>query len=443
MPPRAIVTYARSFFSLSVIRSLGARGVEVIAGDEIETTPGALSKYTRWSFTVPNVVDDPDGVIDRLDELVREHQPEDGAPLVLMPMQHDTPVVAAHRDRFEGRAHLALADSATIARLHNKRRLVEVAREAGVGVPQTWLVRSTEELTTLEREIFLPVFVKRPDGSAGAGIEKVDDVADLRRVYEELCEGREEEARRPFVQALAEGTDYCFAAVYDRGRRVASMSYECLATYPRNKGPGAIRRTVDAPELEAAGRKLLDHVGWHGIIELDFRWRGGGHEPQLIEANPRFFGGTFLGTQAGVDFPWLVFRIAKGERVEAQPPAPGGVTVKTPVLDLLATLSELVSGDIAKSTFDAMLHHTKSTMNGDATTRDLLRTLMGDLKRGLNDRSERMDRVREVLAAHDEGVLEVIDRDDPTPILGMLYPLALFVRHGELSSEVLVGAGKK
>jgi predicted ATP-grasp superfamily ATP-dependent carboligase len=437
------VTYARSLFSLAVIRSLGARGVEVIVGDELELTPGGLSRYATATFTYPNIVDDPDGYLDTVEAVLREHAPSDGAPFVFLPMQKDTPLVARHRARFERLAGLVLAEADRIGQVDNKRHLVEAAQAAGVEVPRTWLIEDADDLESRISDIELPAFVKRPDGSGGAGIAKVTSEDELRTQYEEIAATTDGGDRAPFVQAFAPGTDYCFSALYDHGRRVATMSYECLATYPRNKGPGAVRRTVEAPELEAAGNRLLEHIDWHGLIELDFRWEGSGHTPYLIEANPRFFGGTFLGMQAGVDYPWLAFRLACGEAVEAQPPAPGGVTVRTPVLDVLATAAELVAADVTKSTLEAMLAHTKTALAGGGTAADLLRTLGADLRRGLRERAERLDHVQEIVEAHGSSVLEVLDKDDPGPVLGLLYPLAIFVEHGEITPELLVGAGSK
>ena len=50
---RAIVTFARGWQTLVVVRSLGRRGVEVITGDQYAMTPASLSKYSTASFRYP------------------------------------------------------------------------------------------------------------------------------------------------------------------------------------------------------------------------------------------------------------------------------------------------------------------------------------------------------------------------------------------------------
>ena len=48
------------------------------------------------------------------------------------------------------------------------------------------------------------------------------------------------------------------------------------------------------------------------MAQLDFRWGDDPSDPRLIELNPRFFGGLPQAIAAGVDYPWLAYRLALG-----------------------------------------------------------------------------------------------------------------------------------
>ena len=63
------------------------------------------------------------------------------------------------------------------------------------------------------------------------------------------------------------------------------------------------------PELGKLSRRLLDHVGWHGVAMVEFKITPRG-APYLIEVNARFWGSLRLAIDAGVDFPWLLYRMA-------------------------------------------------------------------------------------------------------------------------------------
>ena len=70
---KAILTFARGWNCLAAARSLGQKGIEVIAGDEYRFSPTSFSKYTKSSFLYPNPDDDPNGFLDTLEEVIRKY----------------------------------------------------------------------------------------------------------------------------------------------------------------------------------------------------------------------------------------------------------------------------------------------------------------------------------------------------------------------------------
>jgi hypothetical protein len=70
--------------------------------------------------------------------------------------------------------------------------------------------------------------------------------------------------------------------------------------------------------LDAASR-LISTIGWHGVAMVEFKWDDEENRPKLIEVNARFWGSLNLAIRAGVDFPYLLYRLALGETVEGPP----------------------------------------------------------------------------------------------------------------------------
>jgi predicted ATP-grasp superfamily ATP-dependent carboligase len=70
------------------------------------------------------------------------------------------------------------------------------------------------------------------------------------------------------------------------------------------------------PRAEAYARTLLDSVAWHGVAMVEFRVADDG-TPYLMEINTRFWGSLQLAIDAGVDFPWLLYRLACDEHPSA------------------------------------------------------------------------------------------------------------------------------
>ncbi len=69
--PKVIVTDASERAALAVIRSLGKRGIEVIAADSINFNMGFLSKYCKRRIVYPSPLKNKGGFVDSMLRLVK------------------------------------------------------------------------------------------------------------------------------------------------------------------------------------------------------------------------------------------------------------------------------------------------------------------------------------------------------------------------------------
>jgi predicted ATP-grasp superfamily ATP-dependent carboligase len=121
----------------------------------------------------------------------------------------------------------------------------------------------------------------------------------------------------PLVQEYVPDSDeYGFFALYEGGEAVATFQHRQRRGWDYSGGPSAYRESVDIPELEASGRRLLDELDWHGVAMVEFLRDPDTGEFELMEVNPRFWSSLPFTVQAGVDFPALYWRQATGESVE-------------------------------------------------------------------------------------------------------------------------------
>jgi len=432
---RVIVTYARGWQALAITRSLGQQGIEVFCGEESSFAPSFFSKYCKGSFRYPSVSEDPDGFIDFMVEKVKELKPEGDEPYVLLPVHKETWLLAKHRARFEPYIRLPLTSYENMATTHDKGKLPDLARELGIRIPETHVLRSMEELYALAPTLQYPRFLKMREGASGVGLKKVRSAEELTTSFREFVEGyglAPEEY--PLIQEFVPGQDYCVTALFDRGRCVAKMTYRNLRCYPRGTGAGSLREAVPLPDAEREAVRLLEHLQWHGIAELDFRKDEDG-PAHLIEVNPRFFGGLPQALAANVDYPHLLYRIAVGERVEEQTEVDYSVRTETPVTGLLATLDEIAHDEALWGKFDAARTELGRAMHSDL--RDVrFRPLWDAVKHAANPRDLR-SYLGAMFANHQGTIDDVLRRNDPLPVLGFLYPVAQMLKHGKLSVGVL------
>jgi len=433
---RVIVTYGRGWNALAVVRSLGRRAIDVFCGEEAPFAPCFFSKYCKGHFQYPSPSSQPEAFVDFLAEKVNELAPAGDEPYVLMPVHKETFLLAEHRRRFEPRIKLPVTTIDNIRLTDDKGRLATLAEQQSIRIPRTWQFDSIDELYRRVPDLSMPLFVKVRKAAAGVGLRKVNTPEQLVATFREFVDGFDlEPADYPLVQEFVAGADYCVTTLFDRGRCVASMTYRNIRAFPRGTGAGALRETVAHPEAEAAAVRLLSSLNWHGIAQVDFRIPDGG-PPYLIEVNPRFFGGLPQCIAANVDYPYLLYQIAIGEPVSEQPEIDYAKRTETPIVGLLATLEEIANDETKLAQLRRVADELKRVPGADGK-RQQFRRFLDQLKTVAHPRNVRQY-LHDMFEKHTDTLNDVIQSDDPLPALGVLYPITLMLKHGKLSTAMLV-----
>jgi predicted ATP-grasp superfamily ATP-dependent carboligase len=104
--------------------------------------------------------------------------------------------------------------------------------------------------------------------------------------------------------------------------------------------------TIDDPEVEASAERVLASLRFTGIVEVEFKRDPRDRELKLLDVNPRAWGWHSLGRAAGVDFPYLLWRMLSGEelpRIRGR----AGVRWVRALTDLPTVLGEIRAGRLS------------------------------------------------------------------------------------------------
>jgi predicted ATP-grasp superfamily ATP-dependent carboligase len=71
---------------------------------------------------------------------------------------------------------------------------------------------------------------------------------------------------------------------------------------------------VKVPEIEKIGREVLERLSWRGVAMVEFKRCARTGKFYLLDINPRFWGSLPLSEAAGVNFPYLLYKAALGEK---------------------------------------------------------------------------------------------------------------------------------
>jgi predicted ATP-grasp superfamily ATP-dependent carboligase len=96
----------------------------------------------------------------------------------------------------------------------------------------------------------------------------------------------------------------------------ACFVHRRLRDYPVRGGPSTLRESVRHPQIEELGIRLLRSLQWYGVAMVEFKVDPRDNQPKLMELNPRFWGSLALAIHAGVDFPYLLYKMAMGEEFD-------------------------------------------------------------------------------------------------------------------------------
>jgi predicted ATP-grasp superfamily ATP-dependent carboligase len=184
------------------------------------------------------------------------------------------------------------------------------------------------------------VFIKPKQGGGAWGIREVDSRTDLER----LLGGATWDTKpwdRFFVQEKIHGPTHCVAMLFNRGQLRATVTYRQLRDYPTTGGQATLRVSLRSVRAEHALRRLLEELRWHGPCQADFIIDSKTGDPYLIDVNPRLWGSLTQAIASGVDFPYLIYRLAKDGDVAPVDSFTTGVVTRWLGGDLVALPSRL------------------------------------------------------------------------------------------------------
>jgi D-aspartate ligase len=336
--------------SLAIARSLGRLNVPVwlITADN---RLAGLSRYVERQFHWPGPGDG--GALEFLTALSRRYHLEGW--VLFVGSDDELRFVALNHSALAGIFTLTTPGWDTVQWTADKARMNARADELDIARPFTLYPQSRDDLAT--RSIRFPVILK-PRMRAGrnefvdAKAWRIDDEVALLARYDQATAlvG----ADNVMIQELIPGdgrAQFSYAAVWDRGKPVASLTARRRRQYPIDFGfTSTFVETVAAPKIEADSCRFLGSLDFSGPVEVEFKYdaRDGGYK--ILDVNARAWTWIALGAKAGIDFAALQWRLAVGEAV-VPGPARHGARWRYLWRDVAAAMQEMRAGRLSPLTY--------------------------------------------------------------------------------------------
>ncbi|NJC24037.1 putative ATP-grasp superfamily ATP-dependent carboligase [Arthrobacter pigmenti] len=318
IPPRAlIVSTARDRGALAAARSLRQDGWVVGVG----TPEGKGMLCTSRAVSFSHVVPRPRGDAAEFVKGVQRAVQAGGYDVVFGGGDDWMAALATYRDHIP--TPVAHPSAEAVQRALDKVTLAESAAHVGLAAPLT-IPATPDAIADWEG----PVVVKSrahwcPGQTRPHRIEArlFDSIASAK----ERINHMEQLGAEPLLQEPIRGRLGAMIGLFRNGKLEGRVQQSTPRLWPTPNGASARAETVAVdPVLARKVDALLSHIGWWGLVELQFLTDDDG-VPHLIDFNGRFFGSIALTNAARPGLANAWGRLVLGESVPSLADAPAGV----------------------------------------------------------------------------------------------------------------------
>ncbi len=312
---------------LSYVRSLSRQGVPVLCAD---ARRGVASK-SRFGFFVELALQSGDEIAgEQSATRLLQRFNEAGIEPVVFGAADAWQVYLARLAAVGGcRVRTLLPSASTMDQIVDKQAQYEAAARLGIRVAPFanagQVFRGTLAWDILPA-IIKPRWSHTGRTAIGGKAVRVQCQGELQRALAAL--DQEADASAYLVQTIIPGGDSCLYAYlgcYDsNGEEAAWLVKRKLRQCPPGFGDGSFDVSCDNEAVAAAARQLLRGLAYTGLAGVEFKQDPDTGELTLIEINPRTVSTNQLAVRAGVDFPWIAYRLIMGESVSRSPDASEG-----------------------------------------------------------------------------------------------------------------------
>jgi D-aspartate ligase len=332
--------------SLAVARSLGRRGIPVW----FVTQDDPIASYSRFvlrrgAWPGP----DATGAAQWLVDFAAHHRLD---RWVLFPGGDAEARLVAQRHDLLGQAFVLTTPPWPVTRFALDKRLTYQHADA-VGVDSPWSyfpidANDVARLTCPFPAVLKPTVLAGRNRFTGAKTQRVNDRAALLAYYNEAVAlvGRDAIMVQEFIAGGGEA-QFSYAAVWDRGKPVASLVARRTRQYPIDFGfTSTFVETIEHADVEAQAFRFLADLRYSGLVEIEFKLDARDGRVKLLDVNPRAWTWVGLGAAAGVDFPAIAFALATGETASRQR-GRAGVAWAHVSRDAVSAVHSIVAGSLA------------------------------------------------------------------------------------------------
>jgi len=308
--PEVFIFEAEAKSALPVAESFAQHGFRVVAGSDRRVCAAFYSRAVRERISLPNVITEHEKCSNFLINLVRRRKFE-----MIIPLGDIfADLVSRRLNEFMKYSKVILVPHEIFILGRDKVETMKAAEKCGIPLPKSFYPeeQNLDEIAILTD---YPVLVKPAIANGARGIRFCYNKEELMRNYEETSKS----FGRTFIQEFVphQGLQYKVDLILDKdGTLLTGVVYSKIRYYPPTAGSSVLNQTVNRPDILEYATRIARSMGWYGLCDFDFIHDTRDNKTKIMEINPRFPESFRMCQAAGIDFPWILYRMACGEKVK-------------------------------------------------------------------------------------------------------------------------------
>jgi len=330
MEDKVLITYGWNRIAYIVNRSLASKGIKTYIGDISKITMNRFSKFTYKTFCYPNFYVD----LKKFINFIISYCIKEGIQYVI-PTHEEGFLISKYQHIFkEANIKTLLPDFEKVKIAHKKDKSCTLAKKLNIPLPETIYPKTIDDVLCFFRYCNKSVVIKYLNTNSAKGVFYPKSENEVRKF--------ERDIGNFIVQERVYGRGYGVSMLFNKKELRAKFTHKRIQEKISTGGTSTLRESTESSLLEEYAYQILKHLNWNGVAMVEFKYDEKRKKGWFIEINPRFWGSLALPYIAGVDFPYLVYKILRDGDVEPVFNYKKGVKVKWILGGIIAFMAGLV-----------------------------------------------------------------------------------------------------
>jgi len=320
---KILITDSQVRSAVALIRYFGKRDYYIIAADSDKISTGFYSKYTKKKFIYPYIIRSEENFITKFSDFVNTEKID-----IIFPISNESVLaIAKHKNKFISSVKIPIADYDTLIKGTDKAITFKEAEKIKVPIPDTYYLNDISDINKIQD---FPVILKPTISCGSRGLTLCKNGDALVNNYKHLTTHFSGLIAQEYIPVDDNvGGEFCWYGVFDWESECKGYGcYKTVRSYPIGSGPSTVQESVEIERINEISIRLLKHLKWQGLAQVDYRIDLRDNIPKLIEINGRSWAPLAHSLHAGFDVAKMWLELALGGFVAKHPLIKTGVKTR-------------------------------------------------------------------------------------------------------------------